>query len=253
MSTVPSPRHLVTSLLASIPRPSDSESGLANPLHDTPEAKEIFLTIHVLFQNELLPALDLLDRRLVTRLRISEPGRNTSRGPSDSETVHHGDESDSTGGSKLQRRGESGEKVREGDSTEGTGGPAPACIYYVRSAQQQTSRSNNSRYRNAAYEHTTYYEVRLEAWSCSCPAFAFSAFPSILPDAEDGASRNAHDETSANPDWRFGGLTQGSDMPVCKHLLACALAAHGNAVSHMVEERAISAEEMAGWAAGWGD
>jgi hypothetical protein len=55
--------------------------------------------------------------------------------------------------------------------------------------------------------------------------------------------------------WRFGGLTLGSsDMPVCKHLLACVLVEHVEHCSFsasFVDERKVSVEDLARWAAGW--
>lgn len=53
--------------------------------------------------------------------------------------------------------------------------------------------------------------------------------------------------------WRFGGLTLGGDRPVCKHLLACVLVEHCKPFESFVDEREVSIEELAGWAAGWGD
>lgn len=66
------------------------------------------------------------------------------------------------------------------------------------------------------------YAVRLRAWNCSCAAFAFAAFP-----------------------------TGQMDLPVCKHLLACALVdAWMAGLGGYVEERRVGREEMAGIAAG---
>ncbi|KAF2767534.1 hypothetical protein EJ03DRAFT_147254 [Teratosphaeria nubilosa] len=217
MASPPTPRHLITSLISSIPTPTQPQTQAANQLPTTAETKDLFLTLHILFQHELLPALDLLDRGLVTRLRI--------------QTNHN-----------LPTTAEATRLGRP---------------YYVRSAQQQaTPRGGNSgsRYWNADHQHTTYYEVRLEAWSCSCPAFAFSAFPSTFTDTT--AEQEVVDDvgSSVHPHgWQIGGLSLGSEVPICKHLLACVLVEHGNAFSHMVEERMVSAEELAGWAAGWGD
>jgi hypothetical protein len=55
--------------------------------------------------------------------------------------------------------------------------------------------------------------------------------------------------------WTFGGITLGFDMPpVCKHLLACVLAERVCGLfGQFVEEKDVSVEEAAGWAAGWGD
>lgn len=125
-------------------------------------------------------------------------------------------------------------------------------VYYIRSAQQQNSRAN-SKYRNV-YENKTYYEVRLTAWTCSCPAFAFSAFPATdTRAAHENKGKQGNSNDTHELSWLFGGLTLGTDMPVCKHLLACTLVEHCAPFSAFVEERQVSLEELAGWAAGWGD
>ena len=53
--------------------------------------------------------------------------------------------------------------------------------------------------------------------------------------------------------WRFGGLTRGDGVPACKHLLACVIAEHCEGFKALVEEREVGVDEVAGWAAGWGD
>lgn len=193
-SSLPTPRHLVTALISSRPSPDDETANTSTiPLKDAPGAKELLLTLHALFPNELLPALDLLDRGLVVRHRHS--------------------------------------------------------AYYVQSAQQQSSKGS-SRFRSATSDSTTHYEVRLDAWSCSCPAFTFSAFKA---DPQTTLNTLGTNIDTSNFGWLFGGLTRGTDMPICKHLLACVLVEHCSLFSHLVEEREISVEEAAGWAAGWGD
>jgi hypothetical protein len=56
-------------------------------------------------------------------------------------------------------------------------------------------------------------------------------------------------------EWAFGGVSLGEKMPpVCKHLLACVLAERCNGVfGECVEQKRVSVEAAAGWAAGWGD
>ncbi|KXL50310.1 hypothetical protein M433DRAFT_2137 [Acidomyces richmondensis BFW] len=233
-----SARNLIAALISSIPTPERKQASDENPLTSIPAAKNIFLTLHVLFQNELLPALDLLDRGLVVRLRLAAP-------------PNAGD----TGGTVSLRLQEeqvaSAERASNPTEAIESFPEASPYAYYVRSGQQQSSRTS-SRFRNAAHEQT-YHEVRLKAWSCSCPAFAFSAYPSTIP-ARNAAEPNAINQSSAqDTNWSFGGLTRGEDLPICKHLLACSLVEHGNAFTHLVEERQVSAEELAGWAAGWGD
>lgn len=237
----PTARNLITSLISSIPTPESRQAPHENPLTSTPAAKNIFLTLHVLFQNELLPALDLLDRGLVVRLRLAPP---------------HVDDTQRTAALRVQEDRPA--------ATEKVPGPTEAAedcpeasktscyMYYVRSGRHQSSR-NHSRFCKGTSEQTTYYEVKLNAWSCSCPAFTFSAFPSTAPARSMESSNSSSHSGAQDINWLFGGLTRGGDMPICKHLLACVLVEHGNAFTHFVEEREVSAEEMAGWAAGWGD
>ncbi|UJO13437.1 uncharacterized protein CLAFUR5_03761 [Fulvia fulva] len=188
-------RHLTSSLLASIPGPAPHQTSPqpANPLKGSPPStRNIFLTLYALFEKEFLPALDLLDRGLVTRLKVPDH---------------------------------------------------PTTLLLVRSAQQHNNNNNNNNNnRNPAYEHINHYEVRLDAWSCSCPAFTFAAFPA--------SGREVTGEAGV---CVMGGLTRGSDMPVCKHLLACVLVEHCESFKHFAVEREVSVEEIAGWAAGWGD
>ncbi|CZT18705.1 uncharacterized protein RCC_04549 [Ramularia collo-cygni] len=189
ISNLSNPRHLIASLITSISTSTNS-ANTQNPLKSLQLSdKNLFLTLYALLEKELLPALDCLDRGLVTRLKVSD--RNTST------------------------------------------------LYLVRSAQQHHTR-------HGTVEKVNYYEVRLVAWSCSCPAFTFSAFP---------AQASTETENSACPKepMLFGGLTKGSDLAVCKHLLACILVEHCKGFGHFAEEKEISREELAGWAAGWGD
>jgi hypothetical protein len=158
-------------------------------------------------------------------------------------------------------------------------------IYYVRSAQQQRS----SRFATS-YDTTTYYQVRLRAWNCSCPAFAFSAFPATTAtvttrhvENEETAAEvavhtslhhsnstthqelnnkkdsNNNDDDNADNKWIFGGISLvGKETtqppPVCKHLLACVFVERCKGLfGGFVEDREVGVEEAAGWAAGWGD
>ncbi|KAK4550648.1 hypothetical protein LTR36_000227 [Oleoguttula mirabilis] len=249
MAFFQTPRRVVASLISTIPKPLDPHAASANPLTDVPEVKQRLLTLHVLFPNELLPALDLLDRGLVTRLRPMQAGHSSAT----NEEQAHMETYPAHAGLDSEHAIPTSDTVAD-QTVQQPGGPHLPCTYYVRSAQQQTSRSN-SRYRNAAYENITYYEARLEAWSCSCPAFAFSAFPAASADVHKTAPpvRDFQAEGPIPPNWVLGGLSLGSDMPICKHLLACVLVEHSTMFAHFVEERAISLEELAGWAAGWGD
>ena len=80
-------------------------------------------------------------------------------------------------------------------------------IYYVRSSQ--------TRSRYSAPTPRAVYEVRPEAWHCTCPSFAFTAF----------SSRNTFDPFASGEDDipgsdRWGGEMRGGQLAICKHLLA---------------------------------
>ncbi|KAG7010170.1 mitochondrial GTP/GDP carrier protein 1 [Physcia stellaris] len=217
-----------------------SPSSTPHPLE--PHQKPLFLTLHCLFPNELLPALDLLDRKLVTP-------ENTSTPPPDP------DKQTPPTKSKVQKT-----------------------VYYVRSSHTHSRSRFASKYNKSSISSTEgiHYEVRLRAWNCTCAAFAFAAFsaelerpPIVVMGDEDGrgwgndsaGGSGGNDcmltgEPANGGDgrgrWKFGGVTLGEDVPVCKHLLACVLAERVEGLGNYVEERIVGREELAGWAAGWG-
>lgn len=295
------PRDLLTSLITSIHSNNAPTHPLAttisNPLHNAPDSvRTALLTLHVLFPHELLPALDLLDRNLITRLTLHRHQIETNtkipppRNPSEplpprneqtraqTEQLRRPSQKPATNGQTARQSPQSqippssspheiphlnddadlgrqnptldNERSSPGDPTE----PAyarHADAYLVRSGQLP-ARVRADGMRDAGRTTTT-YEVRLKAWSCSCPAFAFAAFPAGEKSGEEHAQVYQQRRDWAGKEWRFGGLTIGSDAPVCKHLLACVLVEHSDVVSGLVEQSEVSEEELAGWAAGWGD
>jgi hypothetical protein len=159
-------------------------------------------------------------------------------------------------------------------------------VFYVQSASL-SSKASSSRPSNRQQHSnpTINYEVRLQAWNCTCPAFALSAFGRILnlgsggSEGDSGYQHHDEDPREDEPDaaviddiagWRFGGtLTQRSSShqspspglsrgetttPVCKHILAAIL---GKQVPSLfgsgVNLRSVIPEEAAGWAGGWGE
>ena len=320
-STLPTSRSFTTQLfdsLSTVPQTNTTTNiDASNPLNTAPEAiKKQLLALHVLFPNELLPALDLLDRRLVTRFRIYENvdshvddgvlhvGHSTNAdlmtercelervaeteriprtpdkemdigrdepstftpphlhvtellsidaemldtGPHKLEStepssiIQHPDERDQTAQKDVgstTHHGANKEEERKGQDV----------VYYVRSAQQRSSRFT------ASYDSTTHYEVRLRAWNCSCPAFAFAAFPSAFSDATvPNPGAEVTESKMQENEWSFGAASLGRGTPpVCKHLLACVLGERCALFEAFVEEKIVSVDEAAGWAAGWGD
>ena len=259
ISALPASRDFVTQLFTSLASLPHSEAE-ASPLSDAPErVKKRLLSLQVLFPNEFLPALDLLDRKLVSRLRIGiEQSGHAAADNATASTpdvrMREQEQNNTLNGTALPAIPGDPSSYREVSGSIDT-------IHYVRSAQQRSSRFGTS------YDSSTSYEVRLRAWNCTCPAFAFAAFPSVhpeppvpeyvLPDADGKMNSEAPDEKNrmAASGWHFGGVSLGEGMPpVCKHLLACVLAEQcGSLFGPCVEERRVSVETAAGWAAGWGD
>jgi hypothetical protein len=223
-------------------------------------AKKQLLSLQVLFPNEFLPALDLLDRKLVTRLIVDDgddEDANTEKNAAvTEEQIEDNTMTDPTEPSILQPSSPHAhllddDHVMSDVPAHETTTTDLNTIYYVRSAQQRSSRYSSS------YDTTTSYEVRLRAWNCSCPAFAFAAFPAVHPEPPIPVYEPQGIETDATMEgaWVFGGVSLGDGTPpVCKHLLACVLVEKCEGLfGSFVEERVVSVEEAAGWAAGWGD
>jgi hypothetical protein len=239
--TLPQSRAFITSLIKSLNTLSTTTTPpTTNPLKQaSPADRSVLLTLHVLYPNELLSALDLLDRDLITRLiplskppppiseHVKQPAHDTTTEQEISTTVEY--------------HTSDGSKAKEYKNS----------IYYVRSAQQSSA---HSRFRDPVAS-TTHYEVRTSPWSCSCPAFIFSAFPVKTSEDQGEDDADDHDVTveEEGEEWMVGGLSLGKDVPMCKHLLACVLAERGGLFGGYVKTREVSVEELAGWAAGWGD
>lgn len=228
MEPLPSHRQLVTTLITSIsdiapstntgettssqpPPPAQPPS--TSPLHAIPPSQRpLLLTLHVLFPNLLLPALDLLDRGLVTRLVRKYSGAQDEQPGGDGEPVS----------------GDLNASSKPKDD-----------IFIVRSLASTLSR--RTRDFNLSSKR---YVVHLNAWNCSCASFTFDAFPSHPTPATEQMECPSRDE------WSFGGLglNQSGDVPpCCKHLLACLLIDKWPVIlCQYVEDREISREEMAG-------
>jgi hypothetical protein len=310
-SVLPTSRTFITQLFDSLSTSSDQAAAATNnnaktntnPLNNLSDAtRKQLLSFQVVFPTEFIPALDLLDRRLVTRFHI----RNEEQMAELKTVVDVGDqqqdvqmmqdttaESEAPPPQQQQQQQQENSHTRTNPATTKEADPTDKdkindfnnTIYYVRSAQQQRS----SRFATS-YDTTTYYQVRLRAWNCSCPAFAFSAFPATtvttrhvgneeeaaevavhtplhnnnnstthqeLNNKKDSNNNNNSDNVdNADNKWIFGGISLGKETPppVCKHLLACVFVERCKGLfGGFVEDREVGVEEAAGWAAGWGD
>lgn len=281
-SALPTTRQFLTSLLNTLTTPhepsarpvqvSESYTGpsdqLGNPLKTLPPAQKALLsTLHVLFPPPmLLQALDLLDRGLVIRI-IETSSSSRKNNNSDTEGAEIGLRGPRGSLQPLQarthlrpdlaaaisstlpehtvrteRQGEERTKQRKTNQ-----------IYQVRSSQAPKSRFSTSASGGVTAGPGTIYTVRLEAWNCSCAAFAFSAFPGYgssqspwkLPlDDHDRAETKIEREEGV---WEFGGLSLNEEsVPVCKHLLACLLGERWSVLGRYVKKREVGTEEMAG-------
>ncbi|EMD59880.1 hypothetical protein GGP41_008985 [Bipolaris sorokiniana] len=297
---LPTNRRFLTRLFNSLappPAPSSPDAAASltdddkhhpNPLDSVPPAvKKQLLSLQVLFPTEFVPALDVLDRCLVTRFRIrnhpSSPSVHRQDGhhhedaamrlggdddDDDDEEMHMSDDAKNKDATRTFTTKHTSTPHEEATSipihvtttTSAYDNITKSTIYYVQSAQHHRS----SRYStSSSSDQTPTYQVRLTTWSCSCPAFTFAAFPATTesPSIPLANHDNDDDDNDENNDtvqdhaWIFGGATLGDDMPpVCKHLLACLLAEKCNILfGRFVNERWITVDEAAGWAAGWGD
>jgi len=233
---LPNPRAVLTELLSQLPQATNLTETTSNPLKDAPSnTKNILLTFHVLYPNEFLSALDLLDRHLLTRFVVHTENLDQQE-ESAAEPVASVEDNNAT-------------------NMEVAGNQQPSRnipLYFVRSAQQPRHSGAGRTYDPLA----SHYEVRPVAWNCSCPALAFAAFPAGIAGhtPSDDGKVDLHEEGKLGGGQGFGGLSRANGMPpACKHLLACVLAEHCDMLKGFVEQKEVSAEELAGWCAGWGD
>lgn len=212
--SLPTPRDLLTSLIKTLSAPSPQNPS-SNPLRDAPPEKAALLsTLHVLFPSLLLPALDLLDRGLVTRVLRAEPAQKqeAQRGPGEGAEEGHGG-------------------VDPGDEA----AAADTGLYVVRSLASTMKRRDG-----------TYHVVLLHAWSCTCPSFTLDAFPPG-PLTHHGEAGTAAERSGGAEGWSFGGVSvDGLGVPCCKHLLACVLAERWAALGGYVSVKRVRRGEMAG-------
>lgn len=225
---LPPQRRVLTDIIDSLSqtRPSDqaisSIQGLG-PHLDSSDASDqlnsrrrLLLTLHVLFPNHLLSALDLLDRGFVTRVFYDSP--------------HH--------------------------QNQGPRGTVKPHLHLVRSLATRTSQRHRGSTSSTSSTTPTQYVVRLEAWSCTCVNFVFDTFASPafnVPDTNEAMLTHSYDTTSSYGGSGVGGLptttpTSNDMTSCCKHLLACLLAERCQQVIQgaQIGERKVRKEELVG-------
>ncbi|KAF4775902.1 hypothetical protein HER10_EVM0001776 [Colletotrichum scovillei] len=289
--TLPTPRVVITNLInsltsAPLPPPSANTAGTsnnnaadaANPLKTLPKShRPLLVTLHVLFPSLVLPALDLLDRNLVTRVvpeTTTPPSaglghghghreRNNPTNPAPAALQHQPstNPNDTASEAVADGQGSSPPPPRLQPATTQPPAAAAAAFHLVRSVASTMTRRHHAVATSASASTT--YLVHLDAWNCSCANFAYEAFPAVVsgggrdvdPDlvimGADEAEDNVDGDNSEASDWQFGGLSlDGMDdggVPCCKHLLACLLSEQwADTLGKYVTERRVSREEMAG-------
>jgi hypothetical protein len=170
--------------------------------------RQLLLTLHVIFPQLLLPALDLIDRRLISRLTLT---------------------------------------TNDASSANTNGGADTIKLFVVQSSTPASTHPNARSHRAAgASAARKNYVVRLTAWNCTCANFAFDAFPSKAPASTKEEPKERHEQSELGA--LFGGMClDGADaVPCCKHLLACLLAQRGGRhFADSVEDRGVTREELA--------
>nr|XP_036584186.1 ubiquitin carboxyl-terminal hydrolase family protein [Colletotrichum truncatum]KAF6793575.1 ubiquitin carboxyl-terminal hydrolase family protein [Colletotrichum truncatum] len=256
-STPATPRAVLTSLIdtltsAPLPPSSTSPTNADNPLQGLPQShRPLLLTLHVIFPSIVLPALDLLDRNLVTRVLLDKTTVSDSDSliPAiDPADLHHRQSQQQPSGDDK----DAGDRGVE-DMTAGSSRREPAAFHLVRSVASTMSRHNKAAGAAMASATTTYL-VQLDAWNCTCANFAFEAFPATgqAHDLEVLSANSVEDSHEVKPhEWQFGGSSlDGIDyggVPCCKHLLASLLSEQWRDVlGSYVAERRVNREEMAG-------
>jgi hypothetical protein len=315
--TLPPPTALIKSLLTHLstlnssfsytPNVNPNDSTTTSPLNPnsnqtsappppslndlSPHVKPLMLTLHAMFPDTLLPALDVLDRGFVVRLVLDMAagldGENEEHRDQRRRRDSRGDEVrvekrglDDSMAAEVQRNLP---KARGGRST--TGLSSITTDELAASNQSHTDQSHRrpqptsapfaatpypnpistspqppppSTYFIRSTTSPTHYSTSLISWSCTCPSFIFSAFKSSsLLDHASTISPATNGSTKDTSDWVFGGLGREreapGEIPICKHLLALLLAEKvGSIFGSRVQERKVGLDEFAGWGGGWG-
>lgn len=259
MPPIPSARRILTDLVLQLKAAGEP---CPAPLSACPGAREIVVALEYLLPGGVMPALDVLDRGLVTRYCLK-------RGDEGEVQV------DVEGGGGVQREipgtpdgseseisdvgGELGEEKTDTETkTEPKPKPKPQpkrdqqYSYYVRSDHPPPVSSSN-RSKKPLRRTPPTYSVRPTAWFCTCDAFVFAAFavppPPVLGSELEALELARMMEACG---WVWGGCMRGVRAPpVCKHLVACVLAENcGEMFMPFVKRVELGVEEMVGVGAG---
>ncbi|KAL7806497.1 hypothetical protein V8C26DRAFT_416363 [Trichoderma gracile] len=186
------------------------------------------LTLHVIFPNLLLPALDLLDRGLVSRLVVGADGEEKAAAAATQTQTH-----------AIAEAGAGARSTSTDEHADSNNITGRIHTYTVQSAASTTSR----RKRHTPLRNKT-YAVHLDAWNCSCGGFALDAYSHYDTKKQD---EQPFRSSTTSPLMRLGSLETASldDFPCCKHLLACLLAEKWKTSSGHDRDKYTTKEELA--------
>ncbi|KAI5864057.1 hypothetical protein GGS23DRAFT_619860 [Durotheca rogersii] len=236
MSAVPSPREFTTSVidaLASVCGSGSSTSagaGAGNPLQRVPAAcRPLLTTLYALYPLTLLPALDLLDRRLATRVVVVGAGADADADAARPPCFY------------IVRSALPPSRRRPRHPPAAAGGPR----YVVRPDAWNCT--------CAAFAFAAFPRRAPSPYVIEDPGLRMGCGAGVEPDEEE--------EREEEGTWQFGALSsdgrpgrgpRDAAVPCCKHLLACVLAERcglGAPASGLVPERRVAPDEAAGWVA----
>ncbi|KAG5926366.1 hypothetical protein E4U42_003373 [Claviceps africana] len=214
--SLPTHQQLLSSLVASlssepgecsVPQTDDAQRQ-PHQLDRTSRRRTLLLTLHVLFPSLVLPALELVDNQLVTKLQVRDQDACRDPGP-----IKTGDD----GGGKeclLSPGKNNGLHVVSGPQ-------APPSAYAVQSSASSRSLGRQLHADALSKVHI----VHLAAWNCSCNDFHRNKFFRQVLD--DGWSTRASNACSPGSNGNPGASllpcasVDEKNVPCCKHLLAC--------------------------------
>lgn len=255
MTSIPSPRLVLTDVINQLSVLHGESSGsptapatpkfhgsnpesTPNPLKTLPEAaQELVIALDYLLPTGISPALDLLDRGLVTRysLKVEEavvepdPRTNCTE-PNDEDAMSE---------EPISRPKDKGKQPEELDTPAIPTRNLSSYVYHV-----QSGRSRPRKYPKYKKFFPRIYCVRTKAWHCSCDAFTHAAFVDEPKPVSIGGVKSGIGARRARRLWKkeeeekiwqqmnkykwvWGGRMLGvGSPPVCIHLVACVLAEH---------------------------
>lgn len=204
--SLPTHQQLLSSLITSLSEPGECPIQADNP---QPRHRTLLLTLHVLFPNIVLPALELIDNKLVTRLHVKAE-------PPDPSGIQ-----------------------KPCSSEKGDGGQDSLVPYAVQSL------SSGPRELAMSKVHI----VHLAAWNCSCDEFYRNlCYGRKIAHRWGTDMEHAYGSDSDGLSGALLSSCASIDkdyVPCCKHLLACLLVGRLTKSQDVSADRVFSKSEIA--------